>query len=123
MGYNIYKTYNKYVSAAEIDKPVDVTIKDVKQELIYSIETRKKEPSLVIYFDKSDRGVCLSKKRAFDIGNLYGSDTDKWKGKNVTMYTEQGTYFGKTMNIIRFRKPLDTKSLSKELDSIALSQS
>lgn len=122
MGFNIYKTYNKYISAGEIDKPVELTIKEVKKELIYSIETRKKEPSLVVYFDKTDRGVCMSKKRAFDIGNLYGSDTDLWKGKKIVMYTEQGTYFGKTMNIIRFKTDKSAE-LAKELDQIALSQS
>jgi len=122
MGFSISQIYSRFITAEEIDKPYDLTIKDVKQEEIYSMKTHKKEKTLVVYFEKTQRGVCLSKTRATDIKKIYGDNTDNWIGNDLCMYRNKEKHFGKEMEIIRFKKPINKKELSKELDNIATSQ-
>ncbi len=124
MGYSILKEFpTRFLSGDEIvGKSVDVTIREVRKEKVYSPKNNKKDEVLVIYFEGKDRGVCIKKQRAKELVSLTGSDdTDKWKSKKVNLFTEKKEAFGRTQNVIHFREPSD--SLSKELDQIAISQS
>lgn len=127
MGFSITKEFpGRFVRGDDIvGHEVNVTIRDVKKDLVFSPTKQKKEQALVVFFEKKDKGVLLSKTRAMDIKAITGSDdTDGWIGKTVCMFVVQKDAFGKMQNIIRFKKPIpdaveQKKVLSKELDSIA----
>jgi len=129
MGFFITKEYpSRFLKGEEIaDKEeMHLKIKDVKKEQYHSPKTNKKEQTLVVYFEGATKGVALGKQRAYDLKDATGSDdTDEWKGKAVTIYTEKKNAFGKIHDVIRFKKSEgvmneeEKKALSKEPDSIS----
>lgn len=106
MGFLISKEYpGRFLRGTDIaGHAVNVTIKTIKKEKIYKIKDKKEVPNLIVYFEGKERGVVLGKERASDLVALFGDDTDKWIGQTINMYTETKDIFGKTVNIIRFRK-------------------
>jgi len=127
MGFSILKEFpTRFLSGDEIvGKAVEVTIREVRKEKVYSPKNNKKDEVLVIYFEGKERGVCIKKQRAKELMLITGSDdTDKWKGKKACMFTEPKEAFGKTQNVIHFRIAATSKEdLSRELDTISLSES
>ncbi len=105
MGFSISKEYpSRFLRGEEVfGKAVNLKIKVIKKEKVFSMTTKKNEEVLVIYFEGKDRGVCLKKTRANDIKAIYGDNTDGWAGKDIVMYTEKKEAFGKVLNVIRFR--------------------
>lgn len=127
MGFSINKEYpGRFLRGSDMSGlKVDLVIKNVKREKVFSMKDKKDIPKLVIYFEGKDKGVCLGKQRAMDLRDLFGDDTDKWIGKSIKMYAEEKDIFGKKVNVIRFKEsdePVtkeEKKALSKELDSIS----
>lgn len=105
MGFLITKEYpSRFLKGTEVgDSRINLVIKDIKKEQVHNVKTNKKEQTLVVYFEGKERGVALGKQRAHDLVAATGSDdTDNWKGKTVTLYTEKKNAFGKMQTIIRF---------------------
>jgi len=130
-GFIITKEYpSRFLKGEEIEgQELHVKIKDVKKEQYFCQKTNKKEQTLVVYFEGASKGVALGKQRAYDLKEATGSDdTDDWKGKTVTLYTEKKNAFGRINDVVRFKKCTDANStdkdeqLSKELDTISQSK-
>lgn len=106
-GFKIFKEYpSRYLRGIEVgDNELELVIKDVKKEQYHNVKTNKKEQTLVVYFEGKERGVALGKQRANDLVIATGSDdTDFWKGKKITLYTEKKNAFGAIQTVIRFKQ-------------------
>lgn len=116
MGFLISKEFpSRFLKGDEVgDKELDLNIREIKREKVYSRQTNKDDLVLVVYFDGKDRGVIIKKERANDIKAIYGDDTDNWKGKPVRLYTVKKKVRDGIVDVIRFKVP---PSLSKELDN------
>jgi len=109
-----------------VGKEINVTIREVKNEKVFSQQTKKQEVVLVLYFENKEKGIIMKKTRSNDVVQITGSDdTDGWKGKTICMYTEKKSAGGEMHDVIRFKKQAenpdtlpeeDKKNLSKELD-------
>lgn len=107
MGFSINAEYpSRFIRGEEILKPVDLVISSVKKEESYNPITLKKEPTLVIYFEKISRGVRLGKQRARDISSIHGDNTDMWIQKPICMYSESKNMKGGNKMVIRFRSTI-----------------
>lgn len=98
---------SKYLKADDVDEQggeVAAVIKTVKLEEMQDNEGAK-EDKPVLYFNNVMKGMVLNRTNADRICAVYGDESDGWRGKPVTLYTEQVTAFGKTTNAIRLRVP------------------
>jgi len=59
-----------------------------------------------VYFQGTDKGLVLNKTNAATITALYGSDTDAWIGKTITLYPTETDYQGKRVECIRIRSAM-----------------
>ena len=75
------------------DKPVTMTIKSVVNEKVSS--QRGEEIKTTIHFKERDKALILNKTNAKQIVVFFGGNTDDWIGKRITLYAEEGTWFGK----------------------------
>ena len=75
------------------DRPVTMTIKGVVNEKIAS--QRGTELKTTIHFKERDKALILNKTNAKQIADFFGGETDNWVGKKVTLFAEEGTWFGK----------------------------
>jgi hypothetical protein len=76
-----------YVSAAELgEKTPTLTISDVKIVKLEGDDGTSKDRG-VVYFKETDRGWVLCKTNALCLAQMFGPDTDSWKGKHVTLFS------------------------------------
>lgn len=102
-------TGGKYLKAALIDRPVTVTISDVSEEEVGEDKERK----LVVYFREfENKGLALNTTNTECLIELFGPETDEWKGKQVTLYSTPVQFAGKTVQGLRLRSsaPVEGKS-------------
>jgi arabinogalactan endo-1,4-beta-galactosidase len=59
----------------------------------------------VLYFDGKEKGMVLNKTNAGTISELYGDDTDDWKGEAITLFSAMVSFQGKTVPSIRVKAP------------------
>lgn len=96
---------SKYLKADDVEEfggEVNVTIKGIRCEEMQDNEGAK-EDKPVLYFNQHAKGMVLNRTNADRISAVYGDESDEWRGKSITLYTEQVTAFGKTTNAIRVR--------------------
>lgn len=133
MGISISAQFpSRFLRGSDVaGKKVNLKIKAVKIEKVFKQKVQKEVPTPIIYFEGKEKGVVLGKERAMEVAALYGDDTDGWVGKPVTMYTERKDIFGKTVEVLHFKKCEDPnllsddekKKLGQEIDAVATSQS
>jgi hypothetical protein len=88
---------SNYLKAANIEEDTTLTIGSVTLETI----GEDKRPS--VHFDNNDKGLVLNKTNASTIKGLYGSETDDWTGKKITLFATEVDYQGKQTMAIRIR--------------------
>lgn len=98
---NIYKSdLFKFITGDMVkDNPVVMTIASVQMEQLENGGRKESKP--VIYFDKNKKGAVLNKTNAKSIAAEYGGETDDWKGKQVKLFAEAGTWFGVSGHALR----------------------
>lgn len=97
---------SNYVSVADLDGHGDVHV-TIKQVTTQEVKNRdgKKEVCPVLEFQNSKKGLILNRTCADVIAALYGTDTDRWVGKRITLYIEYGVEaFGKKWDVVRIRE-------------------
>lgn len=57
----------------------------------------------VVFFTETDRGLVLNKTNSRTIAALYGSETDKWKNKRLTVYRSETSFQNKIVPCVRVR--------------------
>jgi hypothetical protein len=78
---------------------VTVTMAGVKVEEVGD----DKKP--VLYFQGTDKGLVLNVTNANSIKDLYGPETNDWRGRPITLYVAKVEYQGKRMDGIRVDPP------------------
>lgn len=78
---------------------VTLTIKDVRNEELRSSRGADQKP--VVYFKERDKGLVLNKTNAKQIARLYGRETNDWRGKKISIYAQEGEWFGEKGYAIR----------------------
>jgi hypothetical protein len=67
----------------------------------------------VLYFNDKQKGMVLNKTNAATIANLYGDDTDEWRGEQITLFSAMVSFQGKTVPAIRVKPPSRKASTKK----------
>lgn len=83
-------------------KDVTVTISRVEAGTLTGQGGRKaKKP--VVYFEGKEKGLALNATNAKTIAALYGNYTEKWVGRQITLYPATTQMNGETVECIRVR--------------------
>lgn len=61
---------------------------------------------LVITFQGKKKALVCNKTNANRIAYAYGTDTDGWIGREITLYTDLVDFQGSTVEAIRVRPPM-----------------
>lgn len=89
---------SKYLKASDLQgHAVKVTIKDVGSEQIGG------DRKLIMYFTGKDKGMVLNKTNARTIGDVFGDDTDDWRGKAVEVFAMKVDFQGRMVDGLRVR--------------------
>lgn len=102
-----------YLNGDEIDKgETIVTIKDYKEEMIYSQKDKQKEPQVTMFFKELDKPMIMTNRKAKQITQALETEymTD-WIGKKVTMYPVNERHFGENFKVITFKKAIIKKEV------------
>lgn len=111
---------SKYLKADDVDEvggEARALIKSVRLEELQDTEGGK-EDKPVLHFANLPKGMVLNKTNADRIAAVYGDESDDWRGKEIILYTEPVTAFGKTANAIRVKvpKPAQKPALSQPVN-------
>lgn len=114
MGMNLNEMFpSKWLKAEDFGEGENkvVTIKDVKYETLG--QGAKAETKPVIEF-RDAKPLVLNKTNGHIIGQLYGSDTDEWVGKKITLFTMEVDSFGDIVRAIRVRNAVPDEAASRQ---------
>ena len=90
-----------YLTAAEIKIPTNVTIKDAKRELVG--QGQNQQTKLVVHFNELAKGLVANKTNLGVIANLFGTNSDAWKGQPLQLYSEMVSFQGRQVPGLRVR--------------------
>lgn len=92
-----------YISHFDLDgKEVTVTISRVAAgELTANGGKKTKKP--VVFFEGAEKGLALNKTNGKTIAGLYGTKTEDWIGKRITMFTTTTSFGSEVMDCIRIK--------------------
>jgi len=106
---------SKYLKAADLQgREVKVVIDRVE------FETLGDDRKMVMYFQHKNKGMVVNKTNANRIAFAYGSETDDWAGKEITLKAEPVDFQGRMVEAIRV-KMMPKAYLTKQ-QAIAQSQ-
>jgi hypothetical protein len=83
------------------DGDLKLTISDVKMERVGQGQDAEDKP--VVYFDETDKGLVLNVTNKNTLVQLYGTDTDEWAGKRVSLFATEVDFQGRQTLAIRIR--------------------
>lgn len=97
---NIHDEFpSKYLKASDIEQDVTVTMRDVQREDVG--DDRKP----VLYVEEFDKGIVLNKTNANNIAEVYGPNTDQWRGGQMTLATAMVDFQGRSTRALRLYPP------------------
>lgn len=100
MGFSIGKEYTgSYFKAQDLPQPRQLVIEDIHQV------TLEGDTKLAVQFVGEQTQLVLNKTNAVTISQLYGDNTDSWKGKPIEIYATQTNFGGRMVPCIRVRQP------------------
>ena len=80
------------------DRDITLTMSTVKMEAMPDGSMKA-----VLYFHEAQKGMTLNKVNGSRIIAMYGSETDDWMGKRVTLYPSETTFQGDVVGCVRVR--------------------
>lgn len=81
------------------DKPVCMTLNGYVNEIMPDGNADKSR--LEIGFKETSKTAVVNSNQILKIVDMYGEESDDWKGQKVVLYAEEGTAFGKSYCAIR----------------------
>lgn len=91
---------SKYLKASDLaGREFRMRIKAVKLENIRGTNRP------VLYLEKAQKGLILNKTNAAAIAALYGTETDGWPGKDLTLFPTMVDFRGRPVPTIRIKGP------------------
>ena len=91
---------SRYIKAADL-KGREATVVIARAE----IEKLGDDNKLVLYFQNKEKGLVTNRTNADRIAYLYGTNTDSWIGREITLYTDMVNFQGKVTEAIRVKPP------------------
>ncbi len=73
----------------------------------------KKAKKPIVHFDGKEKGLALNATNAKTIAALYGNYTEKWIGREITLYPTTTQMGGETVECIRVRPAIPKKNGKK----------
>jgi hypothetical protein len=102
---------SKYLKAADLHgKQATVVISHVTMETIGDDERP------ILYFSGKEKGLVLNKTNANTIANVFGDDTEDWRGGEIILFDTIVDFQGKSMPAIRCRVPPRKPEPKTEID-------
>lgn len=104
---------SKYLKAADLrGREVTLTIERIEvQELALRGTSQKERKGVIVFRQKRKDGnvaqLVLNRTNADTIAAMYGSETDDWRGSNVTLYPTRVRFGPKMVDAIRIRERVD----------------
>ena len=97
---------SKYLRAIDIEEPTLFTISNVT---IDTLKVRNTESERgVVWFEEDERGLVLNVSLTEILMDLFGSETDRWKGKRVRLFNDRRVKFkGEAVGGIRVKSSPD----------------
>ena len=85
---------SKWMRASDVHGPTTVTITDVKEEQIPDRDTNMDVPTLVLHLTNFKPYILRTKTNIQMLRAFFGPDTEKWKGREVTVWIDPETGLG-----------------------------
>jgi hypothetical protein len=97
---------SKYLRAIDIEEPTLFTIQNTT---IDTLKVRNQEQERgVVWFREDDRGLVLNVSLTEILMDMFGSETDAWKGKRVRLFNDRRVKFrGEAVGGIRIKSSPD----------------
>lgn len=97
----------KYATGADLKgEVVTLSIARVTLESMHPAQGRPAEEKPVIYFERCQKGIILTRPLAHQIADIVGSEeTDEWKGCRVTLYPQKMQVAGQDRIAVRAKAP------------------
>lgn len=98
-----------YLGAWDLEGPdgvlreVTVRIERIVMVEVMDSETNQKVRKPALYFTGKQKGMVLNRLNAKMIAKLYGTDSDKWRGKSIVIGTSNVVAFGERYDVLRVR--------------------
>lgn len=90
---------SNYLRATDFPKPTLATMSHVKMEDIGD------DHKPVLYFQELEKGLVLNKTNGNTIAEVYGDDSDDWKGQPIVLFEMPVQFQGRMVQAVRVRKP------------------
>lgn len=95
---DILSHFRKYLTAEDVSKePITAPIEKIE------FETISGEEKPVLYLAGVEKGVVINVTNANRLASLYGTDSDLWVGKPVTLHAEPTQMKGRPCKGIRVK--------------------
>ena len=96
---NIHQAFpSRFIKAAQITHPVDVTIRCVVMEEVGDGE------KAVVYFEGKAAGLVMNKTQGMAIAEIHGEELDAWAGGVIRMGPGKTHYAGKMVPTVVIEK-------------------
>lgn len=92
----------EFLSACDLKGDTDVTIESIGMETLTCVGGRK-EDRVVLKFNKAKKRMVLNKTNATTIAKKFGSETDAWKGKTITVFPTTTKFGNETVECVRIK--------------------
>lgn len=103
----------EYLYAFDLDgREVTITIEKVLAGELQGDKGRKTRKPMIAIVGKTKK-LALNKTNGKTIASLYGTDTDEWAGKQITIYPTTTDFGGETVECIRVRPTVPTPIKTK----------
>jgi len=95
---NVYQS--KFLKASDLQgREVNAVIDSVTMEEV----GQDAETKPCLFFKGKAKGMVMNKTNSNNLVSAFGSETDEWEGKSVTLYTTFVDFQGKSVEAIRVR--------------------
>jgi hypothetical protein len=107
-----------YIGAWDLKgKDVTVVITKVEARKLRNQKSQATKP--IIFFEKAVKGFACNKTNGKTIAAMYGTDTDQWVGKAITIYATTTSFGSETVECIRVRPGIPKRGAAEQSPPIA----
>lgn len=103
---NIFDTelFTLYLTGDHLkDCDLSLVIQEFREEYIERPDGNMVKKQVLIFDEPSTR-LILNKTNARALAEMFGPETDDWRGKQVELYAEEKMVFGKMRQIVKIRE-------------------
>ena len=93
----------RYLTGDDLDGDVTVVVERVVMEPFRDPKTRQETRKPVMYFQRAKRGLIVNRTNWRAVADLYGDESDNWKGKRITLTPTMVDAYGRQTKAVRVR--------------------